>query len=266
MPSPSAQDLEALLDCYRSGTAKEWIHLSTGMRKRYAVSAELRSRSYLARLRQDLSWLGTTGALSFPLRMVLDVGSGSNPDVHEIVRLTDADTYIAIDPELETSRNSFLSLDEFRETQPGVADRCLVMIRVTLHHLVDEQQRKMLIAIASLIGPNSCLFIVEDSPDSRATQTNICLECFTACAQWRNLSESQRFELLSINDIWTNCIAYGRAPKDLCLSFHIERDWSMLLKESGFRVIETVTTGFNHERLHCVPSLRLIAELRDHGH
>ena len=238
------------------------MSMTADLRATYSMPVELRRRSYVSRLSRDLSWLLAANVVPLPLDTVLDVGSGPNPDIVEITRLTDAGRYICVDPELRPGSNAFISLSGFRASPANDLRKCLVIIRSTLHHLMADEQREVFVTVASLQVRSLHLLLVEDSPAMLPQYAGGCLACSAAQTSWNCLSEIQRFELLQINDLWTNCIAYGRDRADLYLSFRAEQAWITMVESSGFDIRTSFSEGFYHERLHCVPSFRLTAELR----
>jgi hypothetical protein len=241
-------------------TARDFLPTSLG--DRFVVDKTLQSRSHIARLEQDISWLKDTAAASALTGFVLDFGSGDELETRITATTLGAQEVIAIDPRLindELGRTK--SIRSYRDISDSTEElpRCdLVLLRHVLHHLSADSQEMTLARIAEQGSGDAFVCVVEDCVDAVGYYP-VCDECGSVQNAWNTCTGEERRKCLEINDLWSNCVAYARRPSDQWHSFRTESDWVGLLSRLGYVIEESQRFPFAHTRLHGVPKLLLLA-------
>ncbi len=266
---PLREGLTLLLDSVRSGDTGPLLGT---MRARFRVAKGRERNSFEARLSGDIGWLRERLGGTLEGRAVLELGCGGEQELRLVADSSRAASIVGVDPRITASTmlagdRPTLALPSLFPDGPGPAapvlpDVEVAIARFVLHHIPLTEQERYLRRLAQLLGARGVLYLVEDCPDPVPVPDGAggsCPECMAACMAWNGLGPRARFACLVLNDLWSNCVAYGRGDEDQVHAFRAGDQWRALLGTVGLTASATVRLGFSHARLHGLPALRILA-------
>lgn len=254
------------LDVTGGTVERAWRSFSTEGERRVPLvesarlSSDIRERSSRSRARRDLAWLsGEAPGANWPL--VLDFGSGVDPHRALITSMTGSRRYVGVDPLVHPDGEVlFGSLEDALAHVPATGAGALVLARYVLHHLPAESHDSTLRRLLNFSGGKTDLLVVEDCIDA-GVESRDCDECAERDAEFCRSSEEGRRLVVAVNDMWSNAVSYGESRSFLYNSFEVFDAWESRIATAGARIVASQRTGFDHDRMHGVPTLRVLAAM-----
>lgn len=189
---------------------------------------------------------------------LLDFGCGNGNGMRLFKNIFNTCMVIGVDPNRECiSENRDLTIYENISEIPPINFDVLILVH-TLHHINPVKQKDVLIGLQKYMDQKSLLFIFEDS------WSDIILEPYQGNEfdiSFINLSKDEKIELFRANDFWSNFWFYQRKFDVVNTYYKSVEQLQQILFSLGYRILNAGAEGFNHNRVHGVPSGWILAKI-----
>lgn len=260
--------LAAIADALRSSSASRpldvpgltQLHEIRRRAGRYRSSASL-----IQRLRAIRSLTGRLGMLRDADLRLIDLGADDGALVDLILGRGWKRLLVGVDPAVMSTRSwaredgAAYLVRTLHEAGDIAGHFGLALTSFSLHHIQPGLLIPTLRQLSGLLRPGGALLVLEDDPEAPEDASRG-FDRRYAC-----LSPYGRELLLRVNDYWANVVIYRRHYGDQVHGFRTVAGWLELLRHCRFTQVVHRRMGFNHGRLHGVPSCALLVGVGERG-